>query len=219
VSPTRPQALRAVLFDWDGTLVNSAETSYRAYVSLFTELGIRFDRDEYRRTYSPNWHRTYEALGLQRERWAEADTLWLRFFAQETNELLPGVKEALARLRAAGHAQGIVSSGERARVTSEMQAFEVDQFFTEVVCGDDTLERKPDPWPLRLALARMGIRPDEAAYVGDSPEDVQMARSASVYTVGIPGGFPNRQALAASAPDILAPTLDAAIEELLGDPG
>ena len=58
----RPEDLRAVLFDWDGTLVDSAETSFRAYVSLFRELGIAFDREEYRRTYSPNWHRTYEAL-------------------------------------------------------------------------------------------------------------------------------------------------------------
>ena len=62
----RPPGLRAVLFDWDGTLVNSAETSFRAYVGLFRELGIAFDREEYRRTYSPNWHRTYEALGLPR---------------------------------------------------------------------------------------------------------------------------------------------------------
>jgi HAD superfamily hydrolase (TIGR01549 family) len=216
VSPRRPEALRAVLFDWDGTLVNSAETSYRAYVSLFTELGITFGREEYRRTYSPNWHRTYEALGLQRERWAEADTLWLRFFAQERNELLPGVKEALARLRAAGHAQGIVSSGERARVTSEMQAFKVDQFFTEVVCGDDTVERKPDPWPLRLALSRMGVRPDEAAYVGDSPEDVEMARGAGVYAIGIPGSFPNGDALRASKPELLAPDLLTAVAHLVG---
>jgi phosphoglycolate phosphatase-like HAD superfamily hydrolase len=88
-----------------------------------------------------------------------------------------------------------------------------------VVCGGETEQRKPHPAPLQLALERMGIAPEEAAYVGDSPEDVQMARSASVYTVGIPGGFPNRQALAASAPDILAPSLDAAIEELLGDEG
>ena len=98
----RPGALRAVLFDWDGTLVNSAETSFRAYVSLFRELGIAFDREENRRTYSPNWHRTYEALGLARERWDDADALWLRFYAEERNELLPGVEEALGRLRDAG---------------------------------------------------------------------------------------------------------------------
>ena len=211
----RPEGLRAVLFDWDGTLVDSAETSFRAYVSLFRELGIAFDRDEYRRTYSPNWHRTYEALALPRERWDDADALWLRFFAREKNDLLPGVPEALGRLRRAGHAQGIVSSGERARVTQEMRDLQVHHFFEVAVCGGDTENRKPHPEPLLLALERMGLRPREAAYVGDSPEDVEMARSAGVFAVGVPGTFPNREALTASSPDLLAPDLAAAMAHLI----
>ena len=211
----RPEGLRAVLFDWDGTLVDSAETSFRAYVSLFRQLGIAFDREQYRRTYSPNWHRTYEALGLLRERWDDADALWLRFYAQERNALLPGVPEALGRLRHAGHAQGIVSSGERSRVTQEMRDLEVHHFFEVAVCGGDTENRKPHPDPLLLALGRMGLRPQEAAYVGDSPEDVEMARSAGVFAVGVPGTFPNRDALAASTPDFLASDLAAAMAHLI----
>jgi len=211
----RPEGLRAVLFDWDGTLVNSAETSFRAYVGLFREVGIAFDREEYRRTYSPNWHRTYEALGLPRERWEDADALWLRFYAEERNELLPGVPEALSRLRAAGHAQGIVSSGERSRVTQEMRDLGVDHFFEVAVCGGDTRNRKPHPEPLLVALERMGLRTDEAAYVGDSPEDIEMAQSAGVFAVGVPGAFPNQEALRASSPQILAPDLAAAMARLL----
>jgi pyrophosphatase PpaX len=211
----RPPGLRAVLFDWDGTLVDSAETSFRAYVSLFRELGIAFDRKEYRRTYSPNWHRTYEALGVPKERWDEADALWLRFFAEERNDLLPGVQGALGRLHKAGHAQGIVSSGERSRVTREMRDLDVHHFFAVAVCGGDTANRKPHPEPLLVALERMGLRPEEAAYVGDSPEDVEMARGAGVFAVGVPGTFPNRDALAASSPDLLAADLTAAIVHLL----
>ena len=211
----RPEGLRAVLFDWDGTLVDSAETSFRAYESLFRELGIAFDREQYRRTYSPNWHRTYEALGLPKVLWEEADLLWLRFFARESNALLPGVPEALARLRQVGHAQGIVSSGERARVAREMRELDVHHFFEVTVCGGDTVNRKPHPEPLLLALERMGLRPEEAAYVGDSPEDVLMARSAGVFAVGVPGTFQNREALAASTPDLLAPDLGAAMAHLI----
>jgi phosphoglycolate phosphatase len=210
------RAFRAVLFDWDGTLVNSAETSYRAYVGLFAALGIPFDREVYGRTYSPNWHRTYEALGLPRERWDEADALWLRFYSEERNELLPGTLGALSRLHAAGHAQGIVSSGERVRVTQEMEDLGVARYFAEVVCGGDTRERKPHPEPLLVALERMGLRPEEAAYVGDSPEDVEMARGAEVFAIGVPGAFPNREALVASRPDFLAPSLEAAVARLMG---
>ena len=62
------------------------------------------------------------------------------------------------------------------------------------------------------------MTPEEAAYLGDSPEDVAMARAAGVFAVGIPGGFPNRGALAASEPDLLAPSLDDALDRLLSRP-
>jgi phosphoglycolate phosphatase len=52
------------------------------------------------------------------------------------------------------------------------------------------------------------VHPQNAAYVGDSPEDVEMARSAGVFSVGVDGGFPNRHALHASRPDAIAASLD-----------
>jgi phosphoglycolate phosphatase-like HAD superfamily hydrolase len=58
--------------------------------------------------------------------------------------------------------------------------------------------------------------PADAAYVGDSPEDVEMARAGGVHSVGIPGGFPNRAALLAAAPDLLASNLAEAVDTLLG---
>ena len=67
---------------------------------------------------------------------------------------------------------------------------------------------------LRIAR-KLGVAPKEAAYLGDSPEDVTMAKAAGVFAVGIPGGFPNRDALAASEPDLLAESLDAAIDHVL----
>jgi phosphoglycolate phosphatase len=62
------------------------------------------------------------------------------------------------------------------------------------------------------------VAPGEAAYVGDSPEDVKMAQAAGVRAVGVPGGFPNREALAAARPDLLAPSLEGALDLLLGAP-
>jgi phosphoglycolate phosphatase-like HAD superfamily hydrolase len=52
--------------------------------------------------------------------------------------------------------------------------------------------------------------------VGDSPEDVMMARAAGALTVGVPGGFPNRDALERAAPHVLAPDLESAVSALLG---
>lgn len=207
---------RAVLYDWDGTLLNSAETSFRCYQGVFSSLGLGFDRADFERTYSPNWYRTYRAVGLPEARWAEADRLWLEHYGRQPGELVPGAREALGRVSRRELAQGLVSSGDGRRVRQELLSHGLEAFFGAVVCGGETEGRKPDPEPLRLALARLGVDPGEAAYLGDSPEDVEMARAAGVFSVGVPGGFPNRDALQASAPDLLAASLAEAVERLLG---
>jgi len=212
----RPSSLRAVLFDWDGTLVDSAEKSYRCYVEVFASFGLLFDRERFRATYSPEWTRTYTAVGLPRDLWEEADRRWLSSYAREASELLPDAVATLERIGARRLAQGIVSSGEGARVRGELQAFGIARFFDAVVCADEAGRKKPHPDPLLLALSQLGVAPSEAAYVGDSPEDVEMARAAGAYAVGIPGGFPNREALRAAAPDLLAESLPVAVDRLLG---
>ena len=211
-----PDGLRAVLYDWDGTLVDSAAKSYRCYVKVFETYGIGYDRDQYQQTYTPDWYRTYEAVGLPEEQWPEADTLWTQCYQEEPSELLPGAREALERLASRGIPQGLVSSGEGRRVRLEIATFALEGYFgPAVVCGGETEGRKPHPEPLLVGLERLGVKPHEAVYIGDSPEDVKMAKAAGVFAVGIPGGFPNRDALAASEPDLLAESLDAAIDHVL----
>jgi HAD superfamily hydrolase (TIGR01549 family) len=204
-----------VLFDWDGTLVNSAEASFRCYVGLFARFGIAFERPHFERTYSPDWYQTYRAMGLPESRWDEANAVWLEQYREERAELLPGAHEALERLRQSGLQLGLVSAGERQRVAHEIEELGLAPRFSALVGGGDTAQRKPHPEALLLALDRLGIPAGEAAYVGDSPEDVHMARAALVYSVGIPGGFPNREALRASEPDFLAGDLQDAVGHLL----
>ena len=210
---SRPQA---VLFDWDGTLVNTAEASYRCYEKLFGSYGIAFDRDAFRRTYSPNWHLTYSALGLAEERWAEADARWLGHYCEEEVVLIEGAREALLRVGEAGLRAGLVTSGDRVRVSRELAGLGVAALFEVLVCAEDTVQRKPHPEALLLALERMRLAPAEAVYIGDSPEDVQMAQAAGVRAVGIPGAFPNREALAAARPDPLEASLSTALDAILG---
>ncbi len=212
---TTHDGLRAVLFDWDGTLVDSAEKSYRCYVKVFSAYGIRYDHATFARTYSPDWYRTYDDIGLPREVWAEADARWLECYDSEPSWLVPGVRPALERLAERGIAQGVVSSGDPRRVRRELVTLGVSSFFGAVVCGGETAQRKPHPEPLLLALERLAVKPAEAAYVGDSPEDVLMAKSAGALAVGIPGGFPNGEALAAAEPHVLTSSLESAVSALL----
>lgn len=198
----RPSPVEAVLYDWDGTLLDSAETSFRCYGRLFAPYGIDFDRATFARTYAPDWYRTYEAVGLPREHWERADAEWLVAYSGEAPRLLAGAREALDALAAAGLRQALVTSGNRTRVERDVSELGLCALFRTVVCKEDVTRRKPDPEGLHLGLARLGCAPEAAVYVGDSPQDVAMARSAGVYAIAIPGGFPNREALAAAGADV-----------------
>jgi len=207
--------LRAVLFDWDGTLSDSAEASFRCYARLFPEYGIAFERDDYRRTYSPDWYRTYTQLGLAREHWDAADARWLEYYTAEPAIEMEGAIAGVRALAEAGLRLGLVTSGSRTRVERELAGLDLARHFEVIVCAGDTEERKPHPAPLRAALAHMGVGAHESAYVGDSPEDVQMARAAGVFAIGIPGPFPNRDLLEAAEPDLLVNDLASAVAALL----
>ena len=207
--------LRSVLFDWDGTPVDTAEASFRCYERMFAGFQIPFDRETYARTYSPNWHHTFRCLGLPEERWAEADEKWLLHFAAETVDLIPGAREALQMLADANIVSGIVTSATRERVLRELAAHGVAHHFRETVFGTDVKDKKPHPAALQLCLERLGVAPEEAAYIGDSPEDVQMARAAGVVAVAVPGPYPNREALMIAGADYVAVDVQDAVRMLL----
>ena len=198
---------KAVLFDWDGTLADTAEASFRCYVRTFEELGIVFDRETYARTYSPNWYLTFRALGVPEERWGHADARWLAHFANEEVQLIDGARELLHSLVARGLATGIVTSGGRERVSRELEVHGLAAHVHECVFGSDVAQKKPHPEALELCLERLRVDPEHAVYVGDSPEDIAMARAAGVWSIAVPGGYPNRDALLAAGPDHLANTL------------
>ncbi|HVR39296.1 MAG TPA: HAD family hydrolase [Thermoanaerobaculia bacterium] len=202
---------KAVLFDWDGTIVDTAEASYRCYVRMFADFNIAFDRDAYQRTYSPNWYQTFRIIGLSEDLWHEADTRWLAYFAEETVGLMTGAREALEVLTMP---KGIVTSGGRDRVSRELDHHGLAHHFQHVVFGTDARERKPHPEALHLCLDRLGIAAEEAVYVGDSPEDVQMAKAANVFSVAVPGGYPNLAALEAAQPDVMAVDILDAVRRL-----
>jgi HAD superfamily hydrolase (TIGR01549 family) len=202
---------KAVLFDWDGTLLDSAEASFRSFGRLFGSYSLPFDREAFERTYFPDWYRTYEAMGLAPAHWEEADRRWLGFYTEEPAQLLPGARAALERLVAAGIPLGLVTSGERERVVADLKRVELGEFFASIVCGTDLAARKPDPAPLRRGLGELGVAPGDAAYVGDSPDDVAMARAAGVFAIAVAGGYPNRTALLASGADLFAESLHDAL--------
>jgi phosphoglycolate phosphatase len=206
--------IRAVLFDWDGTLADTAEASFRCYVQMFSEFEIPFDRETYARTYSPNWYHTFRLLGLGEEHWSRADERWLAHFANEQVELLDGARHVLETLTTRGLATGIVTSGSRERVERELELHGLLEHLHARVYGSELTEKKPHPEGLLLCLDRLRVHAKDAVFVGDSPEDIEMARAAGVYSVAVTGGYPNHEALLASKPDVYARSIAELIDIL-----
>ncbi|HEY3247503.1 MAG TPA: HAD family hydrolase [bacterium] len=199
--------LRAVLFDLDGTLIDAFHSHYRVYQRVFADLDQVFDPAAYAQHYSPNWYRFYERLGLPKERWDDADRAWLRYYAEEAPGKCAGADDALAAARATGRAVGLVTSGDRSRVDHDLRRLGWAQAFDVTVCGGEVPQRKPHPDALLHALDRLGIPPAQAAYVGDTVEDVEMGRAAGTLTVAVHGGFSTPAVLAGARPDVTLASL------------
>lgn len=213
--PTKNQ-IKGVLFDWDGTLLDSFHADSSAYMAMFREMGIAWGLDELAQHYSPNWYDVYRAAGLLEHHWDAADTSWRKHYSEFRPKLIPGARKVLTTI-GRRYKLGLVTSGDRDRVHRQLREFRLTKSFHARVCSGDTEDKKPHPGPLNFALQRIGLDPAHCVYVGDSPEDVQMAKSANVRVIGILGPFPTEKRLRASNPDLLLTSiadLPAAIKQL-----
>lgn len=200
--------LRGVLFDWDGTLLNSYAADSAAYLAMFRAMGVPWGEAELEAHYSPNWYRVYRAAKIPRARWDQADEAWRLTYAKQAPKLLPGARRVLSKL-SRQHALGLVTSGDRDRVHQQLRSFRLLKHFAARVCSGDTRLRKPHPAPLRLALRHMSLRPQETVYVGDSPEDLEMSRRAGVRAaIAVLGPFPTEKRLRAANPDLLLESIE-----------
>lgn len=194
--------ITTLMFDWDGTLVDSAQLGLSAFEKTFNELGVTFAHEVYEATYSPNWYSTYEALGLPKEKWQIADELWIRHYGDQSAQLIEGVGETLLTLHRRGYRLGVVTSGSRSRVCREVEKSILSEAFDVIVCNEDITKKKPDPEGLERAIRSLDVRSSECAYVGDAPEDIEMGRRGNVVTIAVRSAYPSSSRLLSAKPDI-----------------
>ena len=178
--------MRAIMFDWDGTLVDSIRALFETDAAICRQVGVPFDEAIFRRTFSPNWRLMYRTLGIPEDRTDEAEQVWATTFHPDQTRPFPGIEDALARLAAAGCTLGIVTGGNRSEVEPQLERLGIDRLLTVRVYGHDTQAGKPDPAPLQLALELAGpVQPQDAVYLGDALDDMRMAVAAGVRGIGI----------------------------------
>jgi len=181
--------LVGVIFDWDGVLLDSLGAAFNVYNKIFAKVGTKMlTRDEYLELQSPNWYEFYIKIGLPTSLWKEVDREWLRLYEEESPDLHPDALRCLSVLRGSKLKLALVSNGSRSRVEKELARFGLNRFFDAVLLGEKKEELKPSPVMIQKALGVMGAEPQDVVYVGDSPADIQAARSAKVPSVAIARG-------------------------------
>jgi pyrophosphatase PpaX len=124
-----------------------------------------------------------------------------------------GMEQALERLKADGRRLGVVTAKRRSTAELAFEHVPLGHLFETIVGGDETERHKPDPEPLLLAAERLGARPADIVYVGDSPFDIRAAKAAGMGSVAVTWGrIHDRSRLEREEPDAIVDTA----KELLG---
>jgi pyrophosphatase PpaX len=208
-----PMRFPVVLFDLDGTLVDSADVILASFHhATETILQHRFpDETILAQVGGGN-------LEQQMARLAPADQVGelARICRSHNNALygslscFDGVVGALDQLKREGRRLGVVSAKRRPTIELAFKGASLHGYFDTVVGSEETTKHKPDPEPLLLALRRLDVSSKQAAYVGDSPFDMQAAHAAGLHAVGVTWGRIHRREALTDA-DVIVDT----VEELL----
>jgi len=201
--------VKGILFDWDGTIVNSYESmlhSTRYAYQKHLDIVFPKDREEFRQI-SPM--RLSESTALYAGTYAaEVAESYLWYYAHEgykLNNIYAGMRKTLEELRQRGYALGIVTNTSRKRIRVDIDYLGTEGIVDIIVTSDDTSERKPHPAPLLKGAEKLLLAAHELAYVGDYQGDIQAAQAAGMVAVaGLWGEIFLPETVLAQRPDYAA---------------
>jgi HAD superfamily hydrolase (TIGR01509 family) len=190
--------LRAVLFDMDGTLVETEEYWGEALFALARRLGGELSPEARRATVGTSMrasmHTVYRDLGIVRsESQLQTDGRWVE---DTTGQMLadevtwrPGAADLLLSVRDAGLATALVTTTPRRLADIVLAAIRADlgaDPFDITLCGDEVPARKPDPAPYLMAMDALGVQPEECVVVEDSAVGISAGLAAGAAVLGVP---------------------------------
>ncbi len=203
MSDAPPPPPRAVIFDWDNTLVDTWPTITRCYNSVFTAFGMAHWTEEETRARAHGSLRDAFPL-LFGARWEEArEVFYDTFNACHLAALRPvdGAVELLGDLVARGTYLAVVSNKTGASLRAEVRHLGWDAFFTRVVGATDAPRDKPAPDPVTIALSAAGLRPEDAVwFVGDTAVDLQCAHVTGCVPILVRAAAPEPDEFSAYPP-------------------
>ena len=185
------QNLHAVIWDVDGTLVDTAELHFRAWVDLCRDLGRDFTRADFAATFgrrNPEIIRhlfgdrfddaAIADLGYRKEEFYKAA-------ARQGVSLLPGARELLQELHDAGFLQAIGSSAPLGNIDLILELTGSAHFFDAISSAENTTRGKPDPQVFLVAAEKLGVPPPRCVVMEDAVAGVEAARAGGMKCIGV----------------------------------
>lgn len=210
---------KLVLFDLDGTLVDSVPDLAHAIDRMLLELGKETAGIERVRSWVGNGASvlvqralagSIEAQIGNPDEFEKAYALFLKFYGEHTADqscLYEGVEECLVALQNQQIKMGLVTNKPIQFTRTMLAGFKLDDYFDVVIGGDSLPQKKPSPEPLLEAMASCSATPSETLMVGDSKSDVGAARAAGCPVICVPYGYNHGEDIARYAPDLIVKSL------------
>jgi len=185
---------RAVLWDMDGTLVDSADYHWQAWRDTMAREGHSITHDQFLATFGQrNDSILRQWLGARAtseliERVGDAkEALYRQHVVQQGVEPLPGVSQWVRRLNQQGWRQAIASAAPRENVKTILKALHTADCFEAIVAAEDVHRGKPDPEVFLVAAAKLNVPPSHCIVVEDALHGIEAARAAGMKSIGVTG--------------------------------
>ena len=191
MSRTQSQTPRAVLWDVDGTLIDSSEYHWLSWQGTLAAENFPITRAQFASTFGQRNDEILRAcfpaytadditrVGEVKER------AYRELIRARGVELLPGVRRWLEKLRGQGWLQAVASSAPRLNLDTIIAALSLESFFSAVASAEDVTAGKPDPQVFLAAARKVGVEPSRCVVVEDAPAGTEAARRARMRSIGV----------------------------------
>ncbi|MBD3310718.1 HAD-IA family hydrolase [Candidatus Woesearchaeota archaeon] len=192
--------IKAILFDYDGVLVDSLDIMWKAYKEVAKLIGYNMRYRRKKNFLDNDWNITLKRMGVTKKNYDEALKVWYDYYYEHEPhaKVFEGMRPVLTEL-GKRYKLGVASDNRTVRIKKKLDEHKLTKYF-DAISGKNSIEsmekRKPNPVGIRNALKKLKVKPSEAVYVGDMDDDIGAAHNAGLkMVIGVTYGFHTKKRL------------------------